>query len=326
MEIIKSKFNELQNYSKNNISQKNKKLSKQLIEHKLNNGSKYININRNSHKKFKSFYILSKDTETQTSFRYKGKRSVTHTNINRQIKFKNKTLDNWISPSTSRNSMKIKKLQLDKLFCSYLPNNYIIYQNTNINQNINSRNNKINIQCIKKKFNKDIKEKEKEKFSLTQRNGRNNAFKLNNKSVKQNNSVTNKKVRLNNDLYKNYYKSSNYINEYKHKNKDSNRINSFPILIKDLEILKLINKMKNKRKNNYDINETSMKENRKNNKNTLYNKIVLSSDILRNCKTSVKDLIYKKLMNTKIILNKNIIKKNYIFYINNKQNNIIENS
>ena len=326
MEIIKSKFNELQNYSKNNISQKNKKLSKQLIEHKLNDGSKYINTNRNSHKKFKSFYILSKDTETQTSFRYKGKRSVTHTNINRQIKFKNKTLDNWISPSTSRNSIKIKKLQLDKLFGSYLPNNYIIYQNTNINQNINSRNNKINIQCIKKKFNKDIKEKEKEKFSLTQRNGRNNAFKLNNKSVKQNNSVTNKKVRLNNDLYKNYYKSTNYINEYKHKNKDSNRINSFPILIKDLEILKLINKMKNKRKNNYDINETSMKENRKNNKNTLYNKIVLSSDILRNCKTSVKDLIYKKLMNTKIILNKNIIKKNYIFYINNKQNNIIENS
>ena len=316
----------MKNYSKNNISQKKRKISKELIEHNLNNGSKYINIIRNSHKKFKSFYIISKDTETQTSFRYKNKGSITHNSINRQIKFQNKTLNNWISSTTSRNSMKTKKLQLDKLFCSYLHNNYIIYQNTNINKNINSRNNKINIQCIKKKFNKDIKEKEKEKFSLTQRNGRNNAFKLNNKSVKQNNSVTNKKVRLNNDLYKNYYKSTNYINEYKHKNKDSNRINSFPILIKDLEILKLINKMKNKRKNNYDINETSMKENRKNNKNTLYNKIVLSSDILRNCKTSVKDLIYKKLMNTKIILNKNIIKKNYIFYINNKQNNIIENS
>ena len=327
MEIIKSKFNELRNYSKNNISQKNNKLSKQLIEHNLNSDTKYININRNNHKKFKSFYILSKDTETQTSFRYKGRGGETHTSINKQIKFQNKTLNNWISSSTSRNSMKTKKLQLDKLFCSYLPNNYIIYQNANINKNI-SKNNINNIQCIKKKFNKNIKEKEKEKFSFTKRNERNNALKLNSKSVKQNNSVTNKKVRLNNDLYKNYHKSSNYINEYKHKNKDVNKVCNYPILIKDLEILKLINKMKNKKKNNFDVNETPMKENKKNDKTTLYNKIFLSSDILRNSKNSVKDLIYTKLMNTKIVLNKKIIKNNYIFYINNnnKQNNIIDNS
>ena len=334
MEIIKSKINELKNYSKNNISQKKRKISKELIEHNLNNGSKYINIIRNSHKKFKSFYIISKDTETQTSFRYKNKGSITHNSINRQIKFQNKTLNNWISSTTSRNSMKKKKLQLDKLFCSYLPNNYKIYQNTNINQNINSIKKKNNIQCIKKKINKNIKEKEKEKekekFSLTQRIGRNNALRLNNKSVKQDNSVNNEKVRLNNDLYKNYYNSTNYINEYKHKNKDVNKICNFPILIKDLEILKLINKMKNKRKNNCDINETPMKENRKNDKTTLYNKIFLSSDILRNSKASVKDLIYTKLMNTKIVLNKNIIKNNYKFYNNNnnnnKQNNIIENN
>ena len=57
MEIIKSKINELRNYSKNNISQKNRKLPKQLIEYNLNNGADYININRNNHKKFKSFYI-----------------------------------------------------------------------------------------------------------------------------------------------------------------------------------------------------------------------------------------------------------------------------
>ena len=164
---------------------------------------------------------------------------------------------------------------------------------------------------------------------MTQRIGRNNALRLNNKSVKQDNSVNNEKVRLNNDLYKNYYNSTNYINEYKHKNKDVNKICNFPILIKDLEILKLINKMKNKRKNNCDINETPMKENRKNDKTTLYNKIFLSSDILRNSKASVKDLIYTKLMNTKIVLNKNIIKNNYKFYNNNnnnKQNNIIENN
>ena len=332
MEIIKSKINEFRNYSKNNISQKNRKISKKLIEYNLNNGADYININRNNHKKFKSFYILSKDTETQTSFRYKGRGGETLTNINRQIKFQNKTLNNWISSSTSRNSMKTKKLQLDKLFCPYLPNNYIIYQNTNINKNINSNNNKNYIHCIKSNFNKNIKEKEKEKekekFSLTQRNERNNALKENNKLVRQSNSVAIKKVRLNNDLYKNYYKSSNYINEYKHKNKDANKVCNYPILIKDLEILKLIYKMKNKRKNNFDMNETPMKENRKNDKTSLYNKIFLSSDILRNSKSSVKDLIYTKLMNTKIVLNKNIIKNNYIFNIinNKKQNNFIENS
>ena len=336
MEIIKSKINELRNYSKNNISQKNRKITKELIEYNLNNGADYINVNRNKNnqKKFKSFYILSKDTETQTSFRYKGRGGENLTSINRQIKFKNKALNNWISSSTSRDSMKTKKLQFDKLFCPYLPNNYIIYQNTNINKNINSNNNKNNLHCIKKNFNKNIKEKEKEKekFSLTQRNEKNNALKTNNKSVKPNNSVTIKKVRLNNDLYKNYYKSSNYINEYKHKNKDTNKVCNYPILIKDLEILKLIYKMKNKRKINFDMNETPMKENRKNDKTTLYNKIFLSSDILRNSKASVKDLIYTKLMNTKIVLNKNnnknIIKNNYIFYINNnnKQNNIIENN
>jgi hypothetical protein len=202
------------------------------------------------------------------------------------------------------------------------------YQKTNINKSINSNNNINNIHCIKKKFNKNIKEKEKEKFSLTQRNERYNALKLNSKSVKQNNSVTIKKVRLNNDLYKNYYKSSNYINEYKHKNKDIKKVCNYPILIKDLEILKLINKMKNKRKNNFDVNGTPIKENRKNDKTTLYNKIFLSSDILRNSKISVKELIYTKLMNTKIVLNKNIIKNNYIFNIinNKKQNNFIENS
>ena len=278
----------------------------------------------------KSFYLLSKDTETQTSFRYKGRGGETPTSINRQIKFQNKTLNNWISSSTSRNSKKTKKLQLDKLFCPDLPNNYIIYQNTNKNKNINSNNNKKNMHCIKKNVYQNIKEKEKEKekFSFSQRNERNNAFKANNK-LRQNNSVTIKKVRLNNDLYKNYYKN---IKEYKHKNKDANKVCNYPILIKDLEILKLINKMKNKRKNNFDMNETPMKENRKNEKTSLYNKIFLSSDILRNSKNSVKDLIYTKLMNTKIVLNKNnnknIIKNNYIFYINknNKQNNIIENS
>lgn len=324
MEIITNKFNELQNYNNNNISQKNRKLHKQLIEKNLDNGDKYININRNNQKKFKSFYILSKDTETQTSFRYKGRGGETHTSIKKQIKFQNKTLNNWLSSSTSRNSMKTKRLQIDKLFCSYLPNNYIIYQNTNINKNTNSNN---NMHCIKNKFNKKIKDKEK--FSLTQRNERNTALKLNNnKSVKQNNSITVKKVKLNNDLYKNYYKSSNYINGYKHKNKDANKICNYPILIKDLEILKLINKMKNKRKNKFDISETPIRENRKNDKTTLYNKIFLSSDVLRNNKNSVKDLIYTKLMNTKIVLNKNIIKNNHIFYINNtnKQNNFIENN
>ena len=327
MEIITSKFNELRNCSKNNISQKNRKLSKQLIESNLNNEAKYININRNNHKKFKSFYILSRDTETQTSFGNKCRGSEAHTCINRQIKFQNKTLSNWLSSSTSRNSKKAKRLQLDKLFCSYLPNNYMIYQNGNINKNISNNNN--NIHCIKKRFNKINKEKEKEKYSLTQRNERNNALKLNNKSTKENNSVTIKKVRLNNDLYKNYHKSTNYINEYKHKNKCVNRICNYPLLIKDLEILKLINKMKNKKKNNFDINEAhNMKENRKNDKTSLYNKIYLSSDILSNSKNSVKDLIYSKLMNTKIVLNKNIIKNNHIFYINNnnKQNNIIENN
>ena len=161
MEIIKSKINELKNYSKNNISQKKRKISKELIEHNLNNGSKYINIIRNSHKKFKSFYIISKDTETQTSFRYKNKGSITHNSINRQIKFQNKTLNNWISSTTSRNSMKKKKLQLDKLFCSYLPNNYKIYQNTNINQNINSIKKKIIFNVLKKKLIRILKKKKK---------------------------------------------------------------------------------------------------------------------------------------------------------------------
>ena len=309
MEIIQSKINQFPNYFLLCPS-RNGKLSNKFNTYnynKFHNSCSLLKSNNNNNNG-NNFPVKFKNIETQTSLENyiinnninKIRNKNNNNNIKSFITFENKALNNYISSYSNKPKLKNIKLNLDKLFISYYPK----ILNPSKNKKININNN--NIKCIQNinKYNN--------KF-----NSETNIIIKNIKNKKQ----QNKSFKTYKSFPQKYYKNK-YFDDYKEYNnneyKDEEINNKFnnPILIKDIEISKLLDRIKNKKnimkRNFLSPNQTIKKLNR-----TQLNKIFINPDIINHKKT-IKDLFYSKLMNTKIILNKKF-KINYMINNNNKK-------
>lgn len=297
MEILKSKINEYPNYFLLNIT-RNTNSSNQLFKlsfNKINNNK----LLKSSNIKPTNFNILSKDIETQTSFRKNNDNfKITKNKINPYIAFENKTIKNYLSSYTQKPKLKHININLNKLFLSYFPSNL----DKNENKKIINNNSNNNISCFIREKNKKLIEIMKKNKSMRNKNT---------SLVNKNNCSTS---------YKSCFSNIKLIDEFKNSNTQRNV--NVPKLIKDIEISKLLNKLKKKQKTKSNpINRTPVQTNKYLYK-TQYNKIFISPDILKHKKTA-KDYFYSKLMNTKFIFSKNNNKTNIIF--NNDQSDSVKN-
>ena len=303
MEILKSKINQFPNYFMINSSRnRNFNCGVETYNYnKIHNSYSFLKTNNPKEKNEKKIQIKLKNIKTQTSFennemKFNNNQMNKKNKIKSCITFKNKALNDYISLYINKPKPKSLKFHLDKLYFSYYPK----ISNISDNQNVYKDN---NIQCIpdiKKNSNKSKIEINNIIKNMKNKNKSNKSFKIT-KSFHH-------KYNINND-YKEYNKDYNEYNNAENNNKFSN-----PILIKDIEVTKLLNKIKNKKeimKRNYLMtNHTGKTFNC-----IQFNKIFLTPDIFKD-KKNIKDLFYSKLKNTKLILNKKI-NTNHII-INNK--------
>ena len=223
MEILKSKINENPNYFLLNIT-RNTNSSNQLFKLSFNeiNNNKLL---KSSDISPKNYNILSKDIETQTSFRNnKDNFKIIKNKINPYIAFENKTLKNYLSSYTQKPKLKHININLNKLFLSYFPSNL----DKNENKKIINNNSNNNISCFIREKNKKIKEIMKKNKSM--RNKNTNLANKNNYSTS----------------YKSCFSNIKLIDEFKNTNTPRNV--NMPKLIKDIEISKLLKKLKKKTK------------------------------------------------------------------------------
>ena len=297
MEILKSKINQYPNYFLLNIS-RIKKSNNNLKEHIFNEIQINNKLKNKDNSNTISFHLSCKNAEIQTSIESNNNNSNEESNIIKPyIAFENKALRKYISSYCYK--PQTKKLKSDKLFTSYFRKNLKFSYNKKLNikkSNNNNISNNKSVKSIKKEYLK------KNNFKIN----------LNDKIVlnikKQNKIKIKKDAKINiNSFYQNYYKNKKKYNEYKDY-KDYKDYNNFevkkynnPILIKDLEISKLLKKYKDNKENINKKYLTPIKRERYLN-HTQYKKIFITPDILNEKKT-LKDLLFLKIMNTKIIIN-----------------------
>ena len=330
MEILKSKINEFPDYFKVSTSNEIKSFNKSKINY--SNTNHVPNILR-----LISLFPQEntpppiKDTDTQVSHEKnfilknhdKIERLINISNYNNNNNSKSKT--NILIPlrKTSLNEStkiinpqkfpksKYKKFFLDKLNFSYFPTKKSFEQNNEKNKNIQENNKDLrnNVHYIKK-------------VGGNNNNQKGNLYDMKNLNMNNNPvSLINTYLQKNNSFY-NSDNNQNYIDDYKINSNEAQNLKFHnPMLMKDVEISKLLNRTKTKKRLNISQQKLEGPSPEKKVVNsTQYNKIFISFDIIKKQRT-IKDLLYFKLMSNKKFFNKsrNIIKNMNLkyYYFNN---------